>query len=202
MNGLELDRDFRRLAPAGFYIALRVGFILPIGERNTMPQAWIDRYTRMGYLVQDPVIRWIYGNTGAIRWSEIDLDDPHGVLREAAEYGMCFGAAICCPPVGDTVHRSFATFARTDREFTGAEIKELHDRFAALHIAAMPPANLTRAELEALSMMREGLLLKEIAGRLGVTEGAIKQRIRSAKEKLNARTASQAVWCAAGYGLI
>lgn len=202
MTGLEEESHFRRLAPAGFYLALRVGFILPLSERNTMPQAWVDRYTRSGYLVHDPVVRWAYGNTGAVRWSAIGLPDPRGVLREAAEYGMRFGVAICCPPGKDTTHRSFATFARADREFTDAEIADLHDRFRALHIAAKPPGNLTRAELEALAMMRDGLLLKEIAGRLGVTEGAIKQRIRSAKEKLNAKTAPQAVSCAAGYGLI
>jgi LuxR family transcriptional regulator len=202
MIGFEDERVFKRLAAAGYYFALRVGFVLPLAERNTMPQAWIDRYTRLGYLVHDPVIRWVYGNTGAIRWSAIALPDPRGVLREAAEYGMRFGVAICCPPIKETGQRSFATFARSDREFSDAEVSELHDRVAALHIAATPPSNLTRAELEALSMMREGLLLKEIAGRLGVTEGAIKQRIRSAKEKLHAKTASQAVSCAAGYGLI
>jgi LuxR family transcriptional regulator, quorum-sensing system regulator SdiA len=202
MIGGNEERVFKRLAPAGYYLALRVGFILPMAERNTMPQAWIDRYTRSGYLVHDPVIRWVYGNTGTIRWSRIDLPDPHGVLREAAEYGMRFGLAVCCPPVGDTGQRSFATFARRDREFSPAEASELQDRLTVLHIAATPPSNLTRAELEALSMVREGFLLKEIAGHLGVTEGAIKQRIRSAKEKLHAKTASQAVSCAAGYGLI
>lgn len=202
MAALEYERDFRRLAPAGFYVALRVGFVLPLAERNTMPQAWIDRYTRFGYLVHDPVIRWVYGNTGTIRWSEIGLPDAREVLTEAAEYGMRFGAAVSCAPLGETGQRSFATFARSDREYTDAELRILHHRFAALHVAATPPTNLTRAELEALSMMREGLLLKEIAGRLGVTEGAIKQRIRSAKGKLHAKTASQAVSCAAGYGLI
>jgi LuxR family transcriptional regulator len=202
MAGSNHDRAFRRLAGAGYYIALRVGFILPLAERNTMPQAWIDRYTRLGYLVHDPVIRWVYGNTGVIRWSAIDLPDPRGILREAAEYGMRFGLAVCCPPVQENGQRSFATFARSDREFTDAESRELQARVAAMHQAATPPANLTRGEIEALSMMRDGLLLKEIAGRLGVTEGAIKQRVRSAKEKLNAKTAPQAVSCAAGYGLI
>ena len=196
------ERAFKRLANAGYYLALRVGFLLPLAERNTMPLAWIDRYTRAGYFIHDPVIRWVFTSLGVTRWSKIDLPDPRGVIRNAAEYGLRYGLAISCPPVKNSNQRSFATFARSDREFTDPEIDELQQRFSALHVAAMPPANLTRAELEALAMMREGFLLKEIAGHLGVTEGAIKQRIRSAKKKLNARTASQAVSSVAEFHLI
>ncbi|MCA0272760.1 MAG: LuxR family transcriptional regulator [Proteobacteria bacterium] len=202
MASFDCERSFGELAPAGYYVALRVGFILPASERNTMPQAWIDRYTRRGYLVHDPVIRWVYSHDGVTRWSAIRLHDTRGVMGEAAEYGMRFGAAVSCPPIDEDGQRSFATFARSDREYTEAELRLLQERFSEMHVGTMPPTNLTKAEIEALAMMREGLLLKEIAGRLGVTEGAIKQRIRSAKEKLRAKTASQAVSCAAGYGLI
>lgn len=202
MAARNCKQEFGPLAPAGFYAALRVGFVVPMAECNTMPPAWINRYTRMGYLVHDPVVRWVYGNSGVIRWHEIAIPDPRGVMREAAQYGMRFGAAVSCPPPDESGCRSFASFARSDRDYTDAELRDLHDRLMAMHLAATPPSNLTKAELEALSMIRDGLLLKEIAGRLGVTEGAIKQRIRNAKEKLNAKTASQAVSCAAGYGLI
>jgi LuxR family transcriptional regulator len=51
-------------------------------------------------------------------------------------------------------------------------------------------------------MVRDGLLLKQIAARLGVSEGAIKQRLKSAKFKLGSKTSSQAVSAAVGYGLI
>ncbi len=165
MAAFDCKQEFGRLAPAGFYAALRVGFVVPMAECNTMPQAWIDRYTRMGYLVHDPVVRWVYGNTGAIRWHEIVLPDPQGVMREAAQYGMRFGAAVSCAPPDEGGHRSYATFARSDRDFTDAEVEQLRDRFTALHLAATPPANLTKAELEALSMLRGGLLEIEKQGR-------------------------------------
>ena len=51
-------------------------------------------------------------------------------------------------------------------------------------------------------MVRDGLLMKEIASLLGVTEGAVQQRLKNAKLKLNASTSSQAVSMAAGFGLI
>ena len=195
-------REFSCIAPAGHYIALRVGFAFPVAETNALPEAWVERYTQRGYMMFDPVMQWLYSNAGAARWSAIALPDPMRILAEAARHGLLYGAAISCVPAGSESQRSFGTFARSDREFTDEEIALLGRKLRRLHDATMPPTNLTRAELEALSMMREGLLLKEIAGRLGVTEGAIKQRIRSAKEKLRARTASQAVSCVCGYGLI
>jgi LuxR family transcriptional regulator len=61
---------------------------------------------------------------------------------------------------------------------------------------------LTRAELEALRMVKDGLLVKEIAGILGVTEGAVKQRLKNAKLKLGAKTSTQAATMASDFGLV
>ena len=71
-----------------------------------------------------------------------------------------------------------------------------------LHLEMAPPSNLTRAELEVLRMIKGGFRLREIAGHLGVTEGAIKQRLKNARGKLDARNASHAVSLAARAGLI
>jgi LuxR family transcriptional regulator len=65
-----------------------------------------------------------------------------------------------------------------------------------------PPTNLTMAELEALRMVKEGMRLKQMAHALGVSEGAIKQRLRNAKLKLGASTGAQAATRASDYGLI
>tara|TARA_B110000977_G_C10850713_1_gene405683 strand:- start:4 stop:207 length:204 start_codon:yes stop_codon:yes gene_type:complete len=65
-----------------------------------------------------------------------------------------------------------------------------------------PPTNLTMAELEALGMIKDGKRLKEIAFDLGVTEGAVKQRLKNAKTKLGAKTGTQAAALASQYGLI
>ena len=66
----------------------------------------------------------------------------------------------------------------------------------------MPPSNLTMAELEALRMVKNGLLLKQIAAQLGVSDGAVKQRLKNARLKLNAKTGTQAASMATAYGLI
>jgi LuxR family transcriptional regulator len=202
MTGAQQGGEFSVLAPAGYYIALRVGFAFPLAEHNALPDRWVERYTQQGFMPYDPVMRWLYENSGAIRWSDITLQDPRGVMAQARRHGLVFGVAISCAPMGTEGQRSFGSFARSDREFAPSEIEMLETKLRRLHEATAPPTNLTRAELEALAMVRDGLLLKQIAARLGVSEGAIKQRLKSAKVKLGARTSSQAVSAAVGYGLI
>lgn len=193
---------FAALAPAGYYLALRVGFAFPLAEHNAMPAAWVERYTKASYMVFDPVMHWVYRNNGSTRWSAIDLPDPRGILREAAQFGLRYGVAIGFDDPGPKGQRSFGSFARRDREFSDSEIVLLGQKLEWLHVAMAPPTNLTKAELEALRMVKAGHLVKEIAAQLGVTEGAVKQRLKNARLKLGAKTGSQAVSIADGYGLI
>ena len=193
-HGTE-GQEFSYLAPAGYYIALRVGFAFPLAETNALPPAWIDTYTAGGFMLQDPVMQWLYTNVGAIRWSAVALPDPREVLAQAAAHGLRFGAAISCASTGTEGQRSFGSFSDDEIGILSLKLRRLHEAMA-------PPTNLTEAELEALRMVRAGLLLKEIAARLGVSENAIKQRLKNAKLKLGAKTISQAVSTAVGYALI
>lgn len=194
---------FSELATAGYYVALRVGFVFPLVEHNALPDGWVQRYTQMGYMLHDPVLRWVHENAGTIRWSAIGLPDSRGILGEAAGHGLRFGLAVSCLGRGrSTGQRSFGVYARHDREFTDDEARRLSLALRALHESSAPPRNLTGAELEALRFVRQGLLLKEIAGELGVSEGAVKQRLRNAKTKLGSKTSSQAVSAAVSFGLI
>lgn len=194
--------DLFLLANAGFYVALRVGFAYPIEERNALPTGWVARYSQRGFMVQDPVIRWVYDNTGATRWSSIDLEDKAGVLEDAKRFGLNFGVAVSYCEGEAAGQRSYGSFARSDREFEDAEIEILSNALVKLHDDRRPPTNLTRAELEALRMVKDGLLMKEIADWLKVSEGAIKQRLKNAKLKLNAKTGTHAATKATSFGLI
>lgn len=190
------------LANAGFYIALRVGFAFPLEEQNALPKPWVEHYTKHRFMLHDPVIRWIYSNTGAIRWGEIELADPMRVLDQAQTFGLRYGMAVACFDGNREGQRSFGTFARSDREFDASEMEVLRLYVERLHRAKAPPTNLTEAEIEALRMVKEGMRLKQVAHELGVTEGAIKQRLKNAKLKLNAQTSAQASAMASEYGLI
>jgi len=191
-----------RIAPLGHYIALRIGFAFPMSEQNALPEPWIEHYTHHGLMVHDPVIQWVYSNTGAIRWSEIRLPDPKHVLKDARQFGLHYGAAVSCADESPDCFRSFATFVRSDREFTDEELALLTCMVGRLHASRAQAPNVTSAELEALKLVRDGYLTKEIASLLGVSEGAVKQRLRNARVKLGAKNGSQAVSIALRQGLI
>lgn len=202
MIEISSAQDVEGIAKTGYYIALRVGFAFPMEEVNALPAAWVDHYTAHRFMLHDPVIRWIYANNGAIAWSGIDLPDPLRIFDQAQTFGLRYGVAVACFDGNREGQRSFGTFARSDREFEKEEIDALHDYVMALHHAKAPPTNLTKAELEALRMVKEGQRLKQIAHTLGVSEGAVKQRLRNAKTKLGAQTSAQAAAMVGEFGLI
>ncbi|KAA9009510.1 LuxR family transcriptional regulator [Histidinibacterium aquaticum] len=171
-------------------------------EINNLPREWVDHYTQNRFMLSDPVIRWVYSQTGAIRWSEIQIEDPQRILLQAKSFGLRYGLAVSVFDNNPEGQRSFGTFARSDREFDDAEIRVLKAYVTRLHNEKAPPTNITQAELEALSMVKDGLRLKQIAHDLGVSEGAVKQRLKNAKRKLGAQTSAQAVTRAQEFGLI
>ena len=202
MSGLLDPSEFASLAPAGFYIAIRVGFAFPLVEHNQLPASWVREYTVSGLVVHDPAMSWAYKNTGVARWSELGENDTQGVLQLAKNHGLNFGAVACCVDAGDAGQRTFGLFCRSDREYLATELKLLHESIVAAHRAHARPNNLTAAELQTLGLVKNGLLMKEIACALGVSESAIKQRLKSARLKLNAKTGSQAAARATMLGMI
>ena len=196
------EEELNLISPMGHYLALRLGFAFPMEEVNKLPPEWVEHYTSQRFMLSDPVVRWIYANVGAVRWSEITLDDPKRVLPQAQTFGLRYGVAISVFDHNPEGQRSFGNFVRSDREFDSREIAALTKYVEQRHFEKAPPRNLTDAELEALRMVKVGMRLKQIAHELGVSEGAVKQRLRNAKKKLGAQTGAQATTLATEYGLI
>ncbi len=202
MNDLPPPGDFGALARAGYYLAIRVRFAFPMVEHNHLPSGWVREYTISGLIVHDPAMSWAYQNCGAARLSDLAGNDSQGVLELAKNHGLAYGAVASCIDPGDAGQRSFGVFYRREREFLHSELDWLNESITALHAAHAPPRNLTSAELETLSLVKNGLLMKEMAYRLGISESAIKQRLKSARVKLNAKTGSQAAATAVMLGMI
>ena len=190
------------LAPAGFYLAIRVGFAFPMVEQNRLPEAWVREYTISGLIVHDPAVVWAYKNCGIARWSELGEEDSQGVLELAKVHGLNYGAVASCTDEGRGAQRSFGFFCRSDRDFTLDELERLHVLLVQTHRSHARPRTLTAAELETLGLVKNGLLMKEIAAVLGISESAIKQRLKNARVKLNVKTGSQAAARATMLGMI
>jgi LuxR family transcriptional regulator, quorum-sensing system regulator SdiA len=199
---LGIDRDLHQLsllAESGYFIGLHIRFTSPLFTYQTYDQAWIDHYTENGYVLRDPLTGWGFSTTGWIRWSDPKLLDPFGLFREAAQYGLNFGATVACGPIKS---RSIASFARSDREFRDDEIATIETIVLRLHDMTEPPEELTRAQVEALRCIAGGDRFAAAAEKLGISESALKARITSARVRLMARTTAEAIQRAKDYRLI
>ncbi len=185
------------IAPAGFYVALRVGFSFPEEELNLLPESWVEFYTTHGLVVHDPAMKWVYGNTGAARMSDIPEADPHRIRAHAAIFGLSHGAVVSIMERTDRGRRSYGLFYRDDRDFNLTDLDRLQRIMLSLHAGEDEDPGLTPAEIEALRLQAGGLRLKQVAGELGISESAVKARLNNAKRKLGARTLSQAASLAA-----
>jgi len=199
-GGLELGLSrLKRLAPAGFALGLHIRFASAHVMVQTYDPSWIEVYTSRGYMMCDPLVSWGFAVTGTSRWSALDHPDPHNVLGQAADYGLKFGCAVS---YGPTSSRSIGGFARSDREFTDEEIERIQDTVQLLHVASTPPSSLTPAQRHALRMVAAGHRYIEAAALLGISESALKARLKSARERLFARTTAEAIQRAQEYNLL
>lgn len=117
-------------APSGFGIAFHFRLTSPDFLFQTYQKDWVDLYSKNGYIMHDPVVRWGFINTGACRWSEITLPDDMKILEKSEPYGIRYGIALTVEGGGT---RSGGGLARADREFTDAEIEELTALVQELH---------------------------------------------------------------------
>ncbi|WP_424942053.1 autoinducer binding domain-containing protein [Aliiroseovarius crassostreae] len=187
------------LAQAGYFIGLHIRFASPLMTFQTYPQAWSDHYTQNAYALRDPLIATGISHTGAIRWSEITLPDPFGIMEEAKQFGLVFGVCVSCGPM---TSRTVGSVARSDREFTDEEMAMISGIILRLHHESQPPDSLTQAEIEALQILAAGERYANGAALLGISESALKARLTSARKKLFARTSAEAIQRAKDYRLI
>ncbi|WP_298907559.1 autoinducer binding domain-containing protein [uncultured Aliiroseovarius sp.] len=185
-NLLRLDR----LAPSGYGLGLHIRNGTPYILRQTYDPEWSAKYIEMGYAIVDPIVFWGVNNEGSIRWSSLEHPDPHNVFAQAATYGAKYGVAISVGPISS---RTIGGVSRSDREYTDGEIQQVLDVISLIHFHTKPPESLTAAQGAALQMVAKGFRYAEAAAQLGISESALKARLRSARDRLSARTTSEAL---------
>lgn len=195
----ELYEELNALAPHGYAVGLHIRFATPLVYFSRYPAKWVEFYNANSYYLRDPMVFWGIGTTGTRRWSEIPLPDPFGLLTKARSYGMNYGAVSSYGPI---TSRSMTGICRTDREFDDSELGVLADITTRLHIAAKPPSELTKAQIEALECIANGDRHAAAAAKLGISESAFKARLQSARVRLEARTTSEALRKAREYRML
>lgn len=201
-NTIGLERGLSQLsdlAPRGYAIGLHIRFASAHLMIQTYDPRWTETYIERGYMLADPTVFWGFGHDGSIRWSELDLPDPHGILEQAASFGLTYGLAVACGP---TSSRTICGFARDDREFNDEEIARISAIVQDLHDASTPPEQLTPAQRMALRLIARGSRHAEAAALLGISQSALKARLRSVRERLFVRTTAEAVQRAQEYNLL
>ena len=198
--GIDVElHQLTLLAPAGYSIGLHIRFTAPLFMFQTYDQAWLDHYTENGYVLRDPMVAWGFSQTGHIRWSDRSLPDPFSLFKEAAKYGLLFGATVACGPIKS---RTIASFSRSDREFSDDEIPAIEAIVLRMHDMTEPPEELTKAQIDALRCIAGGDRIAAAAAKLGISESALKARITSARIRLMARTTAEAIQRAKDYRLM
>lgn len=198
-KGLEFGlARLTELAPAGYALGLHIRFASAQIMVQTYDQRWIDIYTSQGYMMSDPLVFWGFGTEGTIRWSELNYPDPNNVMAQAAGFGLRYGIAVSHGP---TSSRSIGGFARGDREFTDSEIQTIAEIVHILHRQSTPPDKLSASQLQALRLIAKGFRYSEAAQQLGITESALKARLRTARDRLLCRTNAEAIQRAIEYKL-
>lgn len=187
------------LAPKGYALGLHIRFASAHIMVHTYDHRWIEQYTAKGYMLCDPIVSWGFAHEGTCRWSKLDMPDPHAILAQAADFGLTYGIAVSHGPVSS---RTIGGFARSDREFTDAEIDKIYGSVKHLHKASTPPTNLTPAQRHALRLVARGYRHAETAALLQISESALKARLKSARERLFARTTVEAIQKAQEYNLL
>lgn len=193
----DFRNPFEKLAPAGCYVALRVGFYAPEDEMNLFPAKWIDHYTLSGLALVDPLLRWCQKNEGFARWSDIEGTQT---LKDYLAFGFNFGCVVSIFGTPSQPKRSLGIFARGDREPETDEVAELNRLLHGLHTHETRKP--TKAQLAALRLFAQGLPQKLIANELGISIGAVKGRLRGGAERLEVRTPVEAAFLADRRGLL
>lgn len=178
---------------------------------------WMDRYIEKGYLENDPIHMQCMRTRSPVFWGDILESELSGEARkicgEAGEHGFRQGvSALFHRPDGNTgalsvvldgkaveARRMFSAFGRVMSLLAVYAHTALTTNRKAI---ARAQTSLSRREVDCLSYAARGMTAKQIAYHLGISEPTVAFHFASARRKLGAATATQAVAKAVWMDLI
>lgn len=202
-------REAFRLAHLTFLVA-RVGIWKEATPPfvTTYPAGWTEIYVRRNYFEIDPIIAEARTSFLPFQWSLAGdrRDTVQKFFHEARSFGVgrhgltvpiraANGERSLLSVTSNVSMREWRRHCALYEDALFAFGRHFHERYLALSGLRSPnsPKPLSRRECQCLTLLGEGLLFKQIAGDLEISESAVRQYVHSAKQKLLAKTVSQAV---------
>lgn len=121
---------FHSRCSAGYAVGLHLQYTASKYIFQHYSRSWMQEYSRRGFILSDPTVKWGVSNEGWIRWSDLAAADDAGVLGVAADFGLKYGVTIS---IADSSGRSLGSFASCDGEFADQTISELAKGLKDLH---------------------------------------------------------------------
>lgn len=158
---------------------------------------WYERYTGLGYVHLDPVVRHCFGTTLPFDWSDAPYDreadlPARRVMEEARDFGM--GQGLCVPIHMEGGMQGVVSLVGKTEHLDDKSRLELHMlalyvhgrlRFLNTHdFNGAPRRAITRREAEILKWVASGKTANEIADITGLTARTINQHCENAQKRL------------------
>jgi len=200
-------RDGLGLAHATFY--MNVSGAAPHDYpfiKTTFPPQWISRYFQRAYVSHDPVVRAGFSSIHPFAWHELEMsDEERRFMEDARNHGV--GLQGYSVPVVDRFSRRSLLSVSANAELADwvgfvnkygsslAEVAQIlyQKAMSELPLGTPEGAALAPRELECLLWTSRGKDSKAIAGILNLSEYTVRSYLRTARQKLQCRTISQAV---------
>ena len=180
-----------RYAPAGWGLVAGLRSGRPARVWSAYSAQWQERYAAQNYVFRDPAIAWGLARTGVARWEDGSIPDPWNIIADARDHGMPYGLA--CSVVANGA-RTIGGFARSDRPFRRNEARWLLGYVGRMAASRGEGSGiLTRQQRAALVRIAAGERIAEAAHEIGISQSAMKARLRGARKTLGARTTAEAV---------
>jgi len=175
-------------------------------DRNVMfiaewPEAWLHFYVKSGFVNRDPVVNAVAFYRKPFEFADIVREPRFSngereALRTAAEYGWSRGLAV-------PVARGGTRFGLVTMIGRGAQLGEFERSYLCLISEclltrirslgegveyALPPAGMSKREIEAARLVALGCSDSDIAANLGISESTAHKHVESGRKRLKARS--------------
>lgn len=183
----------------------------------TYEQPWIDRYVERSYARIDPVVQNAYQRFHPLDWRKLDWTaNPTRTFRGEAMDAGVGNQGLSVPIRGP--NGQFALFTATanahERLWSNFVEENTNELILIAHLLnqkalefdkgtdEQPRAHLSPREIDALSLLANGLSRAQIAETLSISEHTLRTYIESARFKLAAQNTTHAVVKAIMHGLV